>query len=187
MRLGYRKFFWGEASSQQEQPLESVDQLFEDRVFSLQSDRPELDDLLKFSSEGDEILVQSFDRLGKDLRDLYKLILFIIGKGTTVNFLDEKIVFHPEKKSTADQKNTKILQELTLFEAKIIKRRQSEGIRKAKQLNRYKGRKPSIDPSVIQEEYKRVGKVSGVARNLGISRMSVYRLLKEHKNGPDIV
>ena len=186
MRLGYRKIFFGETSLQQEQPLESVDQLFEDRIFSLQSHRPELDDLLKFSSEGDEILVQSFDRLGKDLRDLYKLILSINSKGASVKFLDEKITFHPGKKSKEGQKNISILEELILFEAKIIKRRQSEGIYKAKQLNRYKGRKPSIEPSLVRDEYNRVGKVSDVAKNLGISRMSVYRLLKDHKNGPDV-
>ena len=187
MRLGYRQFFLGEASSNQEQPLESVDQLFEDRIPNLHSDRPELGDLIKFSNKGDEIFIQSFDRLGKDLRSLNNLICLLVDKGASVSFLNERITFKPKKNREEDQKNMRILQAITLFEANIIKRRQSEGIQRARKLNKYKGRKSVLDSSKIIEEYKKVGKVSAVAKNLGVSRMSVYRLLKEHKNGSNIV
>ena len=182
MRLGYRKIFLGKTSLHGEKPLELVDQLFEDRVSSLQSDRPELDDLIKFSSKGDQILVQSFDQLGKDLKDLYKFILLITDKGASVNFLDEQITFSVGKNSEKNESNIRILEKLTVFEARIIKQRQSEGIHKAKKLKKYKGRRSTLDPSIIQEEYEKVGKVSSVARNLKISRMSVYRLLQKHKN-----
>ena len=184
MRLGYRKIFLGKTSLHGEKPLELVDQLFEDRVSSLQSNRPELDDLIKFSSKGDQILVQSFDQLGKDLKDLYKFILLIIDKGASVNFLDEQITFGVGKKSEENDSNIRILEKLTVFEARIIKQRQSEGIHKAKKLKKYKGRRSTLDPSIIQEEYEKVGKVSAVASNLKISRMSVYRLLQKHKNRP---
>ena len=40
MKFGYRKFFLDETSSDQ-QPLESVDQIFEDRVRNTKSDNPE--------------------------------------------------------------------------------------------------------------------------------------------------
>ena len=72
-----------------------------------------------------------------------------------------------------------LLTSLANFENAVVKRRQAEGILKAKMVNKYSGRKPKLDHKKVKKEFSKTGKVSLVAKNLGISRMSVYRLLKK--------
>ena len=48
----------------------------------------------------------------------------------------------------------------------------------AKKMKKYKGRKATLNPDLIREEFSRTSNVSLTARNLGISRMSVYRLIR---------
>ena len=56
--------------------------------------------------------------------------------------------------------------------------RQAEGIAAAKLKGVYKGRKPIIDPAKVRElKVAGVG-VSNIARQLGIARQSVYRVLQ---------
>ncbi len=54
MKFGYRKIFLGDNAAQ-EQVLEPVDQIFEDRILGSRSTRPELEELIKFASEGDQV------------------------------------------------------------------------------------------------------------------------------------
>ena len=64
------------------------------------------------------------------------------------------------------------------FERTIIRRRQREGIEKAKAKGVYKGRPPSINAGKVAELRQRGFGPSDIARELGISRASVYRLMK---------
>ena len=60
----------------------------------------------------------------------------------------------------------------------IIKERQREGIEKAKHQGRYTGRKATIDPSkVIVMRSQGMG-ATAIAKELGIGRASVYRILE---------
>tara|TARA_B100000287_G_C20549326_1_gene747818 strand:+ start:627 stop:1163 length:537 start_codon:yes stop_codon:yes gene_type:complete len=178
MKFGYRKFFLGETSSDQ-QPLESVDQIFEDRVRNSKSDNPEFEDLIKFSSYGDKVLVQSMDRLGRDVRDLTKNISLILSKGASVHFINENVNLTAIDDHNHSNEALNLLTSLANFENAVVKRRQAEGILKAKMLNKYSGRKPQLDHNKVKKEFSKTGKASLVAKNLGISRMSVYRLLKK--------
>ena len=177
MRFGYRKIFLGENSSH-EQRLEPVDQIFEDRITGTHSSRPELDDLIKFASKGDKIFVQSMDFLGRDVRDLYKIISSLLEKGAAVRFVNDDLDFTPKSKKEDKNSPISLLENLAKFEGMIVKRRQRVGIHRAKQLRKYKGRKPQISPELVREEFAKTGKVSLVAKNLEISRMSVYRIIK---------
>ena len=133
MKFGYRKIFLGDTTAR-EQDLESVDQIFEDRITSSQSFRSELDDLMKFASQDDQIIVQSMDCLGKDVRDLYKIISALHDKGASVRFVNEDINFAPSKNNSQEESLITLLKSLANFEHMIIKRRQREGIYKAKKM-----------------------------------------------------
>ena len=136
MKFGYRKFFLGETSGDQ-QPLESVDQIFEDRVKNSKSDNPEFEDLIKFSSYGDKVLVQSMDRLGRDVRDLTKNISLILSKGASVHFINENVNLTAIDDHNHNNEALNLLTSLANFENTVVKRRQAEGILKAKMLNKY--------------------------------------------------
>ena len=178
MKFGYRKIFLGDTTAR-EQDLESVDQIFEDRITSSQSFRSELDDLMKFASQDDQIIVQSMDCLGKDVRDLYKIISALHDKGASVRFVNEDINFAPSKNNSQEESLITLLKSLANFEHMIIKRRQREGIYKAKKMKKYRGRKATLNPELVRKELSQTGNVSLTAENLGISRMSVYRLIKK--------
>jgi DNA invertase Pin-like site-specific DNA recombinase len=64
------------------------------------------------------------------------------------------------------------------FETNLRRERQLEGIAAAKARGIYTGRKPQIDPAAIQllRDKEKLGPAA-IARRLGISRASVYRLL----------
>lgn len=64
------------------------------------------------------------------------------------------------------------------MERKFIRDRQQAGIEKAKAEGVYKGRKPSVDQERIKSLYKAGKGQTEIAETLGISRMSVHRVLK---------
>jgi DNA invertase Pin-like site-specific DNA recombinase len=64
------------------------------------------------------------------------------------------------------------------FETAIRNERQMEGIAKAKAAGVYKGRKPSVDVARVRELREAGGKPAIIARQLRISRASVYLALK---------
>ena len=64
------------------------------------------------------------------------------------------------------------------FERSIIKERQREGIEKAKQQGRYTGRKATIDPNKVHEMRGSGMGATAIAKELGIGRASVYRILE---------
>jgi DNA invertase Pin-like site-specific DNA recombinase len=64
------------------------------------------------------------------------------------------------------------------FERQIIRKRQAEGIAKAKMRGVYKGREKQVDDAKIVS-MKHAGKrVCEIAADLGVSRMTVYRALE---------
>ena len=63
------------------------------------------------------------------------------------------------------------------FERSIIRKRQAEGIAKVKAKGVYRGRKSSIDNEKVKKLHSEGKGASAIAKELGIGRASVYRLL----------
>ena len=67
------------------------------------------------------------------------------------------------------------------FETNLRSERQMEGVRIAKEQNKFKGRQSSIDRDQVLK-LKNEGKgASAIAKEMNIDRTSVYRILKEVK------
>jgi DNA invertase Pin-like site-specific DNA recombinase len=69
-----------------------------------------------------------------------------------------------------------ILAGVATWEREIMLERQREGIAKAKAEGKYKGRPVSIDAAVIKDLAETM-RPTAIARQLGIARSSVYRVL----------
>ena len=67
------------------------------------------------------------------------------------------------------------------LERSTIKSKIIQGIQKAKERGAYKGRKKTIDDNLIIQMKQSSQRVCDIARELSISRMSVYRALKAVK------
>jgi DNA invertase Pin-like site-specific DNA recombinase len=75
------------------------------------------------------------------------------------------------------------------FETDVRRERQAEGIARIMndpklRLSKYKGAKPRIDPARVQTLKREGLGPAEIATRLGISRMSVYRVLKENRHAP---
>jgi DNA invertase Pin-like site-specific DNA recombinase len=154
-----------------------VDKIFVDRASGVLADRPGLSEALAHSRRGDTLVVWRLDRLGRSLRNLISLVSDLEQRGVELVSLTEaidtstpggKLLFH-------------MMAALAEFEAALIRERTMAGLAAARERGRVGGR-----PTVWTPEKRRTAEamwasgehdVSSIARVLGISRASVYRVL----------
>ncbi|MFN3277066.1 MAG: recombinase family protein, partial [Paracoccus hibiscisoli] len=115
--------------------------------------------------------------LARDLRDLQALVTILTDKGVTITFLTEKLTFSNTAIDPLSTLQLQLMGAFAQFERAIIRKRQAEGIAKAKTRGVYKGRPQKIDHAQIIDLRKTGMQVINIARHLKISRASVYRAL----------
>lgn len=138
--------------------------------------RDQLEAAIRLLEPGDELLALHPDRLARDTGDLLTIAKRIVEKGAVLKIDDPKIVFD----------GTDMMAEvmLTLFglmgsvEKYFIRARQRRGIEAAKlRGNVYKGRPQTIDAARVKELRQQGMGPAQIAREMGIGRASVYRML----------
>lgn len=137
--------------------------------------RTELATILDFLRPGDELMVTRLDRLGRSTRDVLNLVHEAEQKGAFVTVLDPHV-------STRGEMGHVILTVLGMvaqMERRFIKERQREGIAKAKTAGAYRGGVRRIDRRVVSDLREAGNSVTAIARDLGCSRMHIYRILAE--------
>lgn len=176
MKIGYRRVSSVDQNLDR-QDLGSVDKTFEEKQSGADRDRPALKQMIEFAREGDEVLVYSIDRLARDLRDLQAIIQTLNDKGVTISFLSERLSFSANDTDPLARLQLHLIGAFAEFERRIIKKRQAEGIAKAKAKGIYKGRPAAISASKVRQLRAEGMGASEIAAQLGIGRASVYRLL----------
>ena len=175
--VGYRRVS-SASQSLDRQELDGCDKVFEEKITGAKRDRPELNRMLDYIREGDEVRVHSIDRLARDLRDLQSIIEQINEKDAIITFLKEKLTFKPSAQADPFAKlQLHLMGAFAEFERSIIRERQREGIARAKERGVYAGRKASIDVDKVKSLHASGVGASEIARQLGIGRASVYRLI----------
>ena len=175
-KIGYQRVSTTDQNTDRQEL--DVDRTFEDKASGKNADRPALKEMLAYIRNGDEVVVFSIDRLARNLRDLEDIIKEINTKGASVTFLSENLTFS----GSDDAMSTLMLQMMgsfAQFERSMILKRQAEGIALAKAKGAYKGRKASIDREVVSNMIKAGSSLTSVAKSLGVSRQSVYRIKAE--------
>ena len=118
-------------------------------------------------------------RLPRDLMYLQQIIQDINDKGATITFITEKLTFGPN----AADPNAKLQLQLQLigafaeFERSIKKQRQLEGIAIKKAQGGYKGGKRMINRDRVRELHAEGLSTYKIADTMGISCMSVHRII----------
>ncbi len=178
MKLGYKRVSSIDQNLDR-QDLGKLDNLFEEKLSGATAkDRPELQSMIDFARDGDEVIVWSIDRMARDLRDLQSIIQTLNDKNVSITFLTENLTFSPSNNDPFAKLQLHLMGAFAEFERSIIRKRQAEGIAKAKAKGIYKGRKPTIDPVKVMELYNQGLGPTKIANEMGISRVSVYRALK---------
>ncbi len=135
--------------------------------------RTELETIMQFLRASDELVVLRLDRLGRSTRDVLNLVHELEEKGASLRVLE------PEVTTAGDMGRMMItiLGMVADMELKFIKDRQRAGIEAARAEGVYKGRKKNVDADEIRRRIAAGASKAGVARDLNVSRMTVYRAL----------
>lgn len=135
--------------------------------------RDQLDMALSYVREGDVFVVTRLDRLARSLVDLRRTVDFLASKGVGFRCLQQSAI---DTTTSEGRLMLNILASFAEFETDIRKERQRDGIAKAKDAGKYRGRPASISREQIFElEALGLGPTA-IARKLGIGRASVYRV-----------
>lgn len=152
---------------------------FIEKISAKDTNRPALKDMLEYVREGDTVIVQSLDRLARNLDDLRKIVKDLTGQRVTVQFIKENLTFTNED-SPLSNLLLSVMGAFAEFERSLIRERQMEGIILAKAKGVFKGRKRSMTDERISEIRRRVEngeKKASIARDMGISRETLYQYL----------
>lgn len=185
MKVGYVRVSTPEQNTARQEVLMKemgVEKVFIDRASGKNTDRPELEKMMAFVREGDEVIVESFSRFARNTLDLLKLTAQ----------LEEKGVRFVSKKEAVDTTNPYGKFMLTVFaacsqlERDNILERQAEGIAIAKAQGKYKGRKPiEVDEKLFTELYRQWKngdtQPKYMMKKLGLSNSTFYRKVREYE------
>ena len=156
-----------------------ADRVFVDRVSGKDLARPELQALLGYVREGDMIVIASMDRLARNVDDLRRIVCEQTKRGVGVRFIKENLTFTGEDSPMANMLLS-VLGAVAQFERDLIRERQREGIEIAKKKGKFRGRKKALTNEQIADVQRRITageKKASIARELGVSRDTLYRSL----------
>ena len=153
--------------------------LFLEQVSAATTKRPQLEAALDYARENDTVFVCKPDRLARSTADLLGIVGRLEAKGVGLVVLSMGGQRVDTRTATGKLMLT-MLAAVAAFERDLMLERQREGIAKAKADGRYKGRAPTAMRQAGEVARLKAAGVSptDIARQLGLSRMSVYRAMK---------
>ncbi len=181
-RIGYARVSSFDQNPERQLESVRVDRVFTDKASGKDAKRPELDRLLAFVREGDTVVVHSMDRLARNLDDLRRIVQGLTQRGILIEFVKESLSFTGEDSPMANLMLS-VMGAFAEFERALIRERQREGISLAKQRGAYRGRKKALVPEKINDLKQRAAageKKANIARDLGISRETLYQYLRSN-------
>lgn len=159
-----------------------IDKWYKEKVSAKDANRPQLNQMLDYVREGDTVYIHDFSRLARNTKDLLEIVEQLSGKGVHLVSNKENI----DTSTPTGKLMLTMIGAIAEFERANLLERQKEGIAIAKKDGRYKGRKAvSIDDDTWNKYYnmylnRELTKVQ-LANELGVSRPTLDKLIKEHK------
>jgi DNA invertase Pin-like site-specific DNA recombinase len=132
--------------------------------------------MLDYVREGDTVVACKLDRIARSTKHLLEIVETLESKGVAFRVLNINL----DTSSPTGKLMLTMLGAIATFEREMMLERQREGIAKAKEKGKYKGRKPTA-----REKAGQVVKLiaegrtkDAVAKELGIGVASVYRIVR---------
>ena len=156
-----------------------LDRVFEEKVSAKDTSRPQLQACFKHLREGDTLHIHSIDRLARNLFDLQQIVSQLVGKGVSLNFHKENMIFSGAA-NPMQELMLQMLGSFAQFERALIKERQREGIESALSKGIKFGAPPKLKPEQVEALKARViagEDKSKLAKEFGISRPTLYKVI----------
>lgn len=179
-RVGYIRVSTFDQNIERQLDGVALDRVFTDKASGKDVKRPQLEAMLAFVREGDTVVVNSMDRLARNLDDLRRMVQELTARGIKIEFSKEHLAFTGEDSPMANLMLS-VMGAFAEFERALIRERQREGIAIAKQRGAYRGRKPALSTEQVNDLKRRIEageQKAAVARDLGISRETLYQYLR---------
>jgi DNA invertase Pin-like site-specific DNA recombinase len=150
--------------------------IYKEKASGVKVDRPQLAAMLDYVREGDTVVACKLDRIARSTKHLLEIVETLERKGVAFRVLNINL----DTSSPTGKLMLTMLGAIATFEREMMLERQREGIAKAKEKGKYKGRKPTA-----REKAGQVVKLiaegrtkDAVAKELGIGVASVYRIVR---------
>ena len=154
--------------------------LFAEQVSAGSTKRSQLDAALNYIRDGDILVVTRLDRLARSVADLVQITEVLKEKGASLRILSMNL----DTDTPTGKLMVNLLGSIAEFERELMLERQREGIARAKAEGKYRGRAPTARRQASEIiRLKKEGKTGKqIADAVGISRASVFRILKEKQS-----
>jgi len=151
------------------------EKLFTEQVSSV-GEREQLAAALEFIREGDTLVVTKLDRLARSIGHLSEITKTLEAKKAGLQVLAIGL----DTSTATGRLMLNVIGSVAQFEREMMLERQREGIAKAKLEGKYKGRKATAraKAAVVHELHEKGLGASEIARQAGVGRASVYRILE---------
>ncbi len=180
-RIGYVRVSTTDQNPDRQLENIELDKKFIDYASARCTNRPQLKVMLDFVREDDVVFVHSMDRFARNLKDLRNLVDLLVSKKIQVHFIKENLHFVGSD-SPMSNLMLSLMGAFAEFEYAFIKERQKEGVEIAKKQGKFRGGKKKLDESkveILKKEILTRKSKSQIAKDLGISRFTLYRYLKK--------
>lgn len=156
----------------------NIEKIFTEKVSGKNTERQKLKELRNFVREGDTVFVVDLSRLARSLSDLLEITQEFQKKGVNLVSAKEQI----DTSSATGRLVFHLIGAIAEFERDLIHERQADGIASAKRSGKHLGRphktynKDRFDELYELYQQRKIT-VSAIARDLKMSRATVYRLI----------
>lgn len=145
--------------------------------------RSELKTILDFIHPGETLVVTRIDRLARSMHDLQTIVTKLKEKGAHLAATEQPV----DTSTAAGKAFFDMLGVFAEFETNLRRERQAEGIKAAKRRGVYRGRPLKIDSTAIQTKLGAGLSPTDIAREMGISRGTVYKAKAQMPTGNAII
>ena len=186
MQIGYARVSRGDSQDLDPQLRALTDAgcsiIYQEEASGAKSDRPELALAIEALKPGDVLTVWKLDRLSRSLRDLLFTLEAITEAQAGFRSLTEAV----DTTTPAGRLMTQTLGAFAEFERAMIRERTMNGLAHARKAGKHIGRKRALSPQQRVEIIERVengkGSPAQLASLFRVSRSTVQRVLREHRN-----
>jgi len=154
------------------------DIIFKEKHTGTTDQRKQLQLMLQYVRNGDELYITKLDRLGRSVMHLTQLFAKLEKRGIDIIVLDQNI----DTTTSVGKLLFNVLSSIAEFETELRKERQIEGIAKAKTNGVKFGRRAVLNNLQIvemREKRKKGVLIRELMVEYGLSKSSIYRLLND--------
>lgn len=181
--VGYKRISSVDQNTARQLDGIELDRIFEDKISGKNIvDRVGLAECIKYVRTGDVLHVHSMDRLARNLKDLLSLVEQLNKDGVTVQFHKENLKFEPDNTNPFNLMMLSVIGACAEFERNMIKERQREGIKIAKQQGVKFGAVQKLNDEqvkAIKAQIEAGASVTTLAKTFDVSRQTIYRMIKD--------